>query len=600
MTSGYEVAVGHHHAGRPAEAVLACRAALAAAPSDINLLNLLGVSLFATGDRPGAVAVLRDAVGRHPAHAGLLANLALVLQEVGDWMSAAACLRRLLILDPASEFALGRLGTVAQEIGDLDASLAWLARAVRVAPRSAPHRANLALAWTAWGNAERAELELQRLVALSAGGAFAHVQHGETLLRLGRIEAAAEAFQQALSLAPDDRGAQGGLARCQAYRLASAAGRSGGAGLVVRAPFNHASGYAHMGRRFIQSLRSSGVPLQVLGLAGDEVWRDEPLDRPVGAGAVLNMLVPQAVERVPGLATVTFSMFEGTRIPSAWRRHSDSSDLVIVPCAASRHAWALAGFPEDRLRVCPLGVDPEPAAVAAEPLPLRLPDGRPLSCYRHRFLNVSDFIARKNIDGLLRVWFRTTTAEDDAVLILKLGKGAGPAVRTGFEALMSRTEGEVGRHRGHVAPILLLDQHLSEAAMTGLFRAATHYISLSHGEGWDLPLSKAGAMDLELIAPAHSAYLDYLDASVAHLVPSKVGPARQPYSSLPPKAFFGLDWWEPDEAAAAAILRHLLRGDAVRRSARDHLARRFSWAQAAERLSGILRDAGLLGTADRA
>ena len=44
------------------------------------------------------------------------------------------------------------------------------------------------------------------------------------------------------------------------------------------------------------------------------------------------------------------------------------------------------------------------------------------------------------------------------------------------------------------------------ADMTGLMRAATHYWSMSHGEGWDLPLSKAGAMGLSLIAPRHSAY----------------------------------------------------------------------------------------------
>jgi hypothetical protein len=51
--------------------------------------------------------------------------------------------------------------------------------------------------------------------------------------------------------------------------------------------------------------------------------------------------------------------------------------------------------------------------------------------------------------------------------------------------------------------------------MPGLFAAASHYWSMSHGEGWDQPMIEAAASGLRLIVPRHTAYLEYLDADVA-------------------------------------------------------------------------------------
>jgi len=595
MTADFDTAAGLYRAGRPAEAALACQEALAASPGDRDLLNLLGVSLHAAGNAAAAAEVLGRAVRVHPDHGPLLLNLVVVLQGVGALGRAAAYLRRFLAMEPEAEPALSRLGTVLQELGDLDGSLRVLSRAARLAPLSPAARFNLAQALTAAGDTGGAAAEARRLVLLSPDAAHAYMLRGEALLRLGRLDAASEAFRRAARLAPADAGALAGLARCRAYRLAASTVGGAADGLVVRGPFSQPSGYAHLGRRLIQTLRQRRVPLQVIGVVGGEVWEAEPLDRPVAARAMLNVLVPQVVERVPGLASVTFTMFEGTRIPEAWRRHSAASDLVVVPSRSSWTAWAAAGFPEDRLRLCPLGVDPEPAAVAPGPLPLAVAGGRPVSGFRHRFLNVSDFIARKNVDGLLRVWLRATSRADDAVLVLKLGKGESAAARAALADLVGRVQAQVGRRMEEAAPVLLVDQTLDEAGMTALFHAATHYVSLSHGEGWDLPMSKAGAMGLGLVAPRHSSYLDYLDESVAHMVPARVAPARPMAGEPPPKAFFGLDWWEPDEDAAAAILADIVVGRAgPQRSARDRLLSGFTWGQAADRLLAILREAGLL------
>lgn len=596
-TTEIEAASRLYCAGRLAEAIDACRAVLAVEPGRTDALNLLGAALFSAGQDGAARETLCDAVRIDPGHATALTNLGIVLQHRREWPAAVRVLRTLAASQPDSGAVYSRLGTVSQETGDLDSAVRFLLRAARLDPDPVVQWSNLGIIRMLAGELAAASQDLRRAVGAAPEGAFAYVQLGETLLRLGRVTEAAGVFRRALLLDPTVSGAASGLARCGRYRAAASAARVPQAGtesgLAVRGALESATGYGSFCQRFVRTLRKRAVPLQAIGILGPESWRVENLDPPVPAKALVNFLIPLAVERVPGLATVTFTMFEGTRIPPAWRRQSEHSDLIIVPTESSRMAWAAQGYPEDRLRVCPLGIDPEESAEGPVPT-LVDPRGRLVSSYRHRFLNVSDFIPRKNIDGLLRVWLRSTARSDDAVLILKLGKGTNPAFGAELGELVRQTEAAVGKRMADAAPVVLINQLLSDADMTGLMRVATHYWSMSHGEGWDLPLSKAGAMGLSLIAPRHSAYVDYLDDRVARLIPAAVRPARLPYSEQAYPPFHGLDWWDPDEDAAAGILTAIIRGgDTGHPSARDHLVQGFTWTRAADRLLAILDDAGL-------
>ncbi len=599
-----ERAAEHYRAGRLAEAIAECRAYLRTAPRTPDALNLLGAALFTAGEDGAAVEPLREAVRLQPGHAAALTNLAVVLQHRQDWAAADRVLRHLLVLSPELGFAHSRLGSTLKEKGDLDRAARHLRRTIRLAPPSAQDWLNLGLVTLLNGEFAEAEDAFRRTIAHSPDGAYAHAQLGEIRLRLGRLETAAVAFAHALRLDPTARGAADGLARCRRYAAAMARAEpaetasAGSGGFVMRGAFNRHTGYGHFCRRLIQRLRRDGVPLQAIGIVGPESWAEENLDPPVPARAVVNCLIPLATERVPGLATVTFSMFEGTRIPPAWRRQSALSDLILVPTESSRLAWEAQGFPAERLRICPLGVDPEDAAQGGSVAAPTLvdPQGRLVSSYRHRFLNISDFIPRKNILGLLRVWLRSTAPSDDAVLILKLGKGGGDAaMRAELGALLRLAEDGAGKRLAEAAPVNLIDRAMSDAEMTGLYRAATHYWSMSHGEGWDLPMSKAGAMGLTLVAPRHSAYVDYLDDTTAHMIPATVGPALLPGGGGYYPPFHGLDWWIPDEDAASDILTSIIRGDGAPKSARARLLERFTWERSAARLLAILDEAGLRG-----
>ena len=90
---------------------------------------------------------------------------------------------------------------------------------------------------------------------------------------------------------------------------------------------------------------------------------------------------------------------------------------------------------------------------------------------------------------MLRVWIKTTSANDDAILILKL---SGYRYRwwwpDRFKRTLAAMEREIGKSRKKAAPVVFYDQVLAESQMPSLYAAATHYWSMSYGEGWDLPM----------------------------------------------------------------------------------------------------------------
>lgn len=597
-------AIEQYRAGRREKALSLVDTVLREAPDDVAALNLAGVVLFELGRYHEAQDRLRRLVSLDPLFGQAHLNLAVVQEAAGARGQAAGHLRAAAVLDPGRVDVHSRLGGLLHGQGNREGAVRHLGRAARLAPEDPAHRVMLAVALLSDGAPAEAVRHLEEVLATAPALADARVHLATGWLALGRPDLAEQALQPlGEPLATGDAAAL--LARARLYRrLAADIGRPHMPdGLVVRAPFSVLSGYGDFAQHFVRSLMERGRTLRLVGLTGEESWRpafDDPvldaaagrLANPVRPRLVLSVLTPLLVEPVPGLPTVNYTMFEGPRIPAGWAERSRAHDLVLVPTDSSRLAWIAAGHPEDRIGVCPPGIAANPLDRAAEPLAALGPRGRRVTEYRVRVLNISDFVARKNLDGLFRVWLRATRADDDAILIVKVGKG-GAAMARQVDRLLERCAATVGRRLEEAAPIALFTDRYDERQMAGFYATATHYFSLSHGEGWDLPITRAGCLGAGLIAPAHSAYTTYLDERVAHLIPCTTGPALMPYSEAYYPPFHGLDWWHPDEEAAADILTRVIgTPEGERRDASRHLTDGFTWEAASRRLLGLLDGVG--------
>ena len=370
--------------------------------------------------------------------------------------------------------------------------------------------------------------------------------------------------------------------------------------IEVIGPFEGFSGYDRHTREFVRQFIRRGLRVQLTNLAGwspglppkmREACFDQ-LSTPVDADTVLHFTMPTDVRPRPRKRNVNYTMFEADRIPADWTICAAASDLIVVPAESSLRAWANSGVPEAKLRLCPLGVDGAFFSERAEPLPLTDSRGRPVSSYRYRFLNVAELRPRKNHLGLLRAWIRATKANDNAILISKI-TGCDRHTLHQFQIGLSEMQSKLGKVLADAAPVVLLFDIYSEKQMRSLYQAATHYVSMSKGEGWDLPMMEAAAAGLHLIAPDHSAYSSYLRPEDAELIPASLVPAvlESPMRQEDPILFGGALWWQPDETVAVEIIERVVRGDGSTKMApRDRIIAEYSWENAGHRLIKVLEE----------
>ncbi len=362
----------------------------------------------------------------------------------------------------------------------------------------------------------------------------------------------------------------------------------------VTGPFKGTTGYDRVLRSIVPELRRRGVEVELRDLPEwTPTQRSEKLPpdllenkRVRQADLHLHFGMPPQVAPSPDCPNFNYSMFEADRIPATWATACATIDLTVVPTESSRLSWIAGGVPAEKVVICPEGADFELFSPQAEPLELRTEDGRTVRDFRCRFLNVAEFITRKNLEGLLRVWLRETRADDDAVLILKPGFYTVGS-RERHAELVRRLEKETDRRWTEAAPVVVCDRQLDEADMPRLYSAATHYWSMSFGEGFDLPMVEAAACGLQLIAPRHSSYLHYLTPKHAFLLPVESIEPEIPDDPGLAAFFRGSKWWRPDEAAAAGTIRAIIDDSTPARPPdRERLRAECNWGRMAD---GLIR-----------
>lgn len=369
--------------------------------------------------------------------------------------------------------------------------------------------------------------------------------------------------------------------------------------LRIRGPFRGPSGYDHHVREVTRQIVRRGIRVQLIDVPEwspvrlPDGLRDplfESLDISVSAPITVHFTMPHQVLTDPTTLNVNFTTFEASRVPSDWVESNLRHDLVIVPTDSARDAWIASGYPADRIRVCPEGVDPALFGPDVSSLPLATSSGRLVADFRTRFLNVSEIGPRKNLTGLLRAWLQSTRSDDDAILILKLGRYVPERLEL-WQQQLRGAEREVGRHFVDAAPVEVQFDLMPDALMPRLYAAATDYISMSYGEGWDHPMVEAGACGLHLIAPDHSAYQSYLTPEIATILPCRTIPAHFDGDPALQQLFAGASWWEPDQDAAMAAIRAAIEKPRPQPSPAQEIIRStLTWEIATDRFLNILDD----------
>lgn len=212
--------------------------------------------------------------------------------------------------------------------------------------------------------------------------------------------------------------------------------------------------------------------------------------------------------------------FDGVVAPTRFVAHALQDSGLRLPVRVIDHAPALASF-----RALRHG---------------RKPPG-PLT-----FLHVSSCFPRKGADVLLRAWSAAFTAADPVRLLIKSFPNRHNSIAADLVALR--------RTRPDLAPIILIDQDLDEAAMAGLYAQADVMVLPSRGEGYNLPAAEALAAGLRLIVTGAGGHMDFCRRDDPRIRLLRYRHAVSASHLAVPCSL----WLEPDPDDLAAALREAL------------------------------------------
>lgn len=232
-----EAAIGHHRAGRRADAERTYRQILAEHPKRDKALHLLSQFGRAVGQRDAEIGLLRQAIGTSPnvaeyhndlGHALCLAgkyqdgaasfaaalklkpdfaeamnNLGIALAELGQAEKAEALFRQAIALEPEYVNALNNLANALRKKRDLEGAIEFYRKAIQLRPDEAEIRSNLVTVLYCGGKVEEAVSEARRAVELKPQLADAHNTLGCALEAGGLYEEAIAEYRLAIRCKPD-------------------------------------------------------------------------------------------------------------------------------------------------------------------------------------------------------------------------------------------------------------------------------------------------------------------------------------------------------------------------------------------------------------
>jgi len=304
--------------------------------------------------------------------------------------------------------------------------------------------------------------------------------------------------------------------------------------IIVRGPALSQSGYGEHTRFVLRSLRSRPDLYDIYlvninwGQTGwlwedtdERRWIDSLLHKTVALGEIkkdffdFSMQVTVPNEWTNNLAAINIGVtagIESTKISPEWFNPSTNMDKIIV---VSNHAKF--GFDNTMIKV-QNGMTGEvfetkidtPIEVVGYPVK-KVKKAKIDLDLKHdfNFLTVGTWIPRKNMGNTIR-WFVEEFYDQNVGLIVKTSLMKN--CLQDREAMQNTIRKILSEYKDRKCEVNLLHGDLTDEEMTGLYNhpKVKALVTLTHGEGFGLPLFEAAYNGLPVIAPDWSGHTDFL------------------------------------------------------------------------------------------
>jgi glycosyltransferase involved in cell wall biosynthesis len=291
----------------------------------------------------------------------------------------------------------------------------------------------------------------------------------------------------------------------------------------ARAP----SGYSKASRAHMKALIQAGVdvliedrPHDMVTVPLDPWWEKEYEERSKRKERTPIKIVhhtPDLCTPNPGQLTVAMVAWETSKIPNVdingnprynWAKQLNKVNLVWTFCNSAKQAMLDCGVTTP-IEVIPHPIDPTTYHPSAKRRVVFDQSKLPVHDEWFKFLSIFQWIPRKDPKALILAYLSEFKPDENVVLMLKtyyMKTGDLAPIKQAITALKREFK------LPYKAPrIMLVPGVLTDPQMADLMRSADCMVTTTKAEGFGLPQAEGMACGVPSVAPAGSAFLDYID-----------------------------------------------------------------------------------------
>ncbi len=300
---------------------------------------------------------------------------------------------------------------------------------------------------------------------------------------------------------------------------------------------------------------------------------------PAGTQVTVRHAWPPDWQRPATGKLVVMQPWEFGALPLDWAKQATTVDEFWAYSNYVRRLYLAAGVAPEKVKVVPLGIDPQSFRPDAKPLPLA-------TRKTFKFLFVGGTIYRKGPDVLLRAYLATFTAADDVCLVIK--DFGGNSV---YQGQTLGVQIKAAQAQPNAPEILHLTDDLPPESLPSLYTACDCLVHPYRGEGFGLPVLEAMACALPVICTGGGSTDDFATDEFAYRLPAVRKPIGNKVGNI--ELVSGGWLFEPDASALSARLRHVLgnreEARAKGRAASEFARTQFTWQRSAEAVLACLK-----------
>jgi len=345
--------------------------------------------------------------------------------------------------------------------------------------------------------------------------------------------------------------------------------------VLVRAPVLTRSGYGEHGRFVIRALRSKPELFEIYvipvnwGETGwltedneERIWLDERIKETATYGEQGGQFDISIQVTIPnewqGMAPINIGVTAGietTKVAPVWLEKANMMDKVITISEHSKWGFDNTIYQgQNSQTAAPMTLACEsPVEIVHYPVKIyeTLPELKLNLDFDFNFIAVAQVGPRKNLENTIK-WFVEENIDQEVGLVLKTHiKNGCVQDREHAEKMISTV---LAKYPERKCKVYLLHGDLTDEEMHSLYvhPQIKAMVSLTHGEGYGLPLFEAAYSGLPVVAPGWSGQCDFLYAPFQGSKKKKGGNKKHPYFAevdfkigpVQPSAVWGRRYYE--------------------------------------------------------